>query len=161
MAPRKMTKPEKQWVCGFGVALAEVNRKWDMPTNIAEVVREAGLSAGDFVRAGLDVYDRREIANCVKAATIPDPDKVTFDDVLKAMPLGDSITAQKLAHELCPGLEGLAKSHGGPGRGAVKVSYLLGRLKKKQLVGSHFPADGSSTTWRLTSWGIQKRLYGR
>lgn len=50
---------------GFALALAEVNRKFDQPTIVAEVMRDAGLDLAELRAAGVDKYDLDEIAKCL------------------------------------------------------------------------------------------------
>lgn len=71
-APKKRTDQEDNFVQGMALALAELNRKFDQPTEVAEVLRDAGLDDLDKLRkAGVDQYDLDELAKCLPAT----PDK--------------------------------------------------------------------------------------
>lgn len=72
-APKKRTDQEDNFVQGMALALAELNRKFDQPTEVAEVLRDAGLDDLDKLRkAGVDQYDLDELAKCLPST--PDPD---------------------------------------------------------------------------------------
>jgi hypothetical protein len=61
---------DNSWLCGFGLALAEVNRGFDQPTIVAEVARAAGLvgkkGLAELKAAGLDEYDLKELRKCLR-----------------------------------------------------------------------------------------------
>lgn len=62
----KRTDQEDNFVQGMALVLAELNRKFDQPTMIVEILREAGLDDLDELRkAGVDKYDLDEIAKCL------------------------------------------------------------------------------------------------
>jgi hypothetical protein len=57
---------DDSWTLGFGLALAEVNRRRDCPSLIAEVARDAGFDSMDqFESAGLDEFDLKELRKCI------------------------------------------------------------------------------------------------
>lgn len=58
--------PRNEWLCGYAVALAEVNRQSDNPTLVAEVLRSAGLTLAELKRIGIDKFDLDELRKCVK-----------------------------------------------------------------------------------------------
>lgn len=54
----------REWICGFGLALAEMHRRLlggNDSTGVCEVVRNAGLTLAKFKRAGLDDFDLKEL----------------------------------------------------------------------------------------------------
>lgn len=64
--PRPNKKRERWFFLdGFALALAEVNRKRDIPSVVVEVVREAGVTVEELRRANVAEYDVREIARCL------------------------------------------------------------------------------------------------
>ena len=84
----------------------------------------------------------------------------SFDDVLFRMhdchDRPKDITADALAIILCPYLNAVRKSHGGPPRGAVKISYILGRMRAQKLVTGQSPSVGGLTVWRPTKKGTER-----
>lgn len=60
----------RSWVNGFGLALAEVNRRFGQEATIVEVARAAGfvgkVGLKSFKDAGLEEYDLRELRKCLK-----------------------------------------------------------------------------------------------
>ncbi len=65
VAKQQAKKLEDSWICGFGLALAEVNRGHDQPSMIQEVCRTADLDIKAFKKAGLDEYDLKELRKCL------------------------------------------------------------------------------------------------
>jgi hypothetical protein len=57
---------QNEWVCGFGLALAEMQRRFGQESTIAEVCKAAGLDMKKFKDAGLDEYDLKELRKCLK-----------------------------------------------------------------------------------------------
>jgi hypothetical protein len=56
-----------EWTCGFGLALAEVNRRCSQKAAIREVCKAAGIHhLNTFKDAGLGPYDLRELRKCFK-----------------------------------------------------------------------------------------------
>jgi hypothetical protein len=68
--PRKVQDPKDAWSCGFGLALAEVNRAFAQPTTVRDVARAAGFTGKEGLqelkRVGLDSYDLKELKKCLK-----------------------------------------------------------------------------------------------
>ena len=57
-------REENQWICGFGLALAEIHRLLiggNNSSGVCEVARNAGLTLAKFKRAGLDNFDMKEL----------------------------------------------------------------------------------------------------
>lgn len=89
----------------------------------------------------------RKINNHSEVVTFKDVARVLFERSTAA-----GIPAQDIAGKLCPRLNSVNKSGGGPGRGDVKISYILGRMAKRGWVGSRCPAIGPRG-WFLTLEG--------
>jgi hypothetical protein len=51
----------REWICGVGYAVAEVQRLHDEPTIACDVARAAGLSFDDFKKAGMAPYDLKTL----------------------------------------------------------------------------------------------------
>lgn len=70
MSPKKKvlrsSKEDASWLCGFGLALAEMNRRRDCPSVIIEIMRDAGVSIETLKEAGLDSYDLNELRGVVR-----------------------------------------------------------------------------------------------
>lgn len=58
---KKRTKADKLFICGYGIACAEIVRLHDEPTIAADVLNASSFSLSDFEDAGLDDYDLDEI----------------------------------------------------------------------------------------------------
>ena len=63
--PRKNRHATNEWARGYAVALAEMNRRLDCPTVIAEALRSAGLTASVLKRLRLDDYDMQQLRKCL------------------------------------------------------------------------------------------------
>lgn len=61
MPRTRLTSKDKAFICGYGIAAAEIVRLHDEPTIAADVVLASNFSLEDFRRAGLDPYDLEEI----------------------------------------------------------------------------------------------------
>lgn len=59
--PRKNRHAEDKWLCGFGLAMAELSRTLGRPSAIKTIMREAGVTIPMLKRAGLDEYDLNEL----------------------------------------------------------------------------------------------------
>lgn len=59
---------QREWACGVGYALAEVQRLHDQPTVVLDVARAAGLSYEDLKAAGLDPFDLKPLRRILKPA---------------------------------------------------------------------------------------------
>jgi hypothetical protein len=46
---------------GFAIALADLNRLHDQPTMVRDVIDGAALTLADFKRAGVEPYDLKEL----------------------------------------------------------------------------------------------------
>lgn len=57
----KRTKVDKAFICGYGIACAEIVRLHDEPTIAADIVLASNFSLQDFETAGLDPYDVDEL----------------------------------------------------------------------------------------------------
>ena len=51
----------KEFLQGFGIALADLNRLHDQPGMVRDTIENAGLSITDFKLAGLEKYDLDEL----------------------------------------------------------------------------------------------------
>lgn len=51
----------REWICGVGYALAEVQRLHDQPTVVNDVAHATGLSFKDFKSAGLSSFDLKTL----------------------------------------------------------------------------------------------------
>jgi hypothetical protein len=59
---QKAIKTSKQsFAAGMALALAEINRKFDRPSMVLEVAKEAKLSLKELRAAGVDAYDLKEL----------------------------------------------------------------------------------------------------
>ena len=58
--------PETHWMLGFGLALAEVNRRRDCPSVIVEIMRDAGVTVAMLKAVGLADYDLRQLRKATK-----------------------------------------------------------------------------------------------
>lgn len=58
---KKRSKADKLFICGYGIACAEIVRLHDEPTIAADVVLASNFTLDDFKDAGLDPYDLDEI----------------------------------------------------------------------------------------------------
>lgn len=59
-----MSNKEKAWICGFGLALAEMHRRLiggNDSAGVVEVCSNAGLALRTFKAAGLCDYDVKEL----------------------------------------------------------------------------------------------------
>lgn len=74
--------------------------------------------------------------------------RVTGLDLLKLLCDGDQ-SAENLGATLWPDKIGYGPARGGPGSCAVSASYLLGKLRKRQLVGQDFKRH----RWYITDAG--------
>lgn len=55
-----------EFLIGFGMALADLNRLHDEPVAVADTISGAGLTIADFKRAGMEEYDLKELRKCVE-----------------------------------------------------------------------------------------------
>lgn len=62
----KKNNVDDSWDRGFGIALAEVNRRWAHPTLVAAIVRDEGLTIAKFKKAGLAEFDLKQLRKCLK-----------------------------------------------------------------------------------------------
>ena len=60
---------KREWICGIGYAIAEVQRGHDEPVILNDVALAAGLSYDDFRKAGLAPYDLKVIRKYLKKRT--------------------------------------------------------------------------------------------
>jgi len=51
----------REFLQGFAIALADMNRMHDNPVAVRDVIEGAGLTLNDFKRAGVENYDLREL----------------------------------------------------------------------------------------------------
>jgi hypothetical protein len=58
---RKMGILNKDFLQGFGIALADMNRMHDQPVHVRDTIEGAGFTLDDFKRAGLEDYDLDEL----------------------------------------------------------------------------------------------------
>ncbi len=58
---RRLRGDKASHAAGMALALAEINRKFDRPSMVVEVAREAGLTLKDLRAAGVDNYDLKEL----------------------------------------------------------------------------------------------------
>lgn len=54
------------WLCGFGIALAEHNRRFGNPDVVVDVMRGAGVTIEKLRAAKLDGFDLKELRKCVR-----------------------------------------------------------------------------------------------
>jgi hypothetical protein len=83
---------------------------------------------------------------------------VTHLDILLALQMKQPIRAEDLGNYLWPHLEGRSPTRGGPTAANVTASRHLGKLKARGLVSQKFSRGGRSSTWELTSLGLQKLM---
>lgn len=57
----EFTLADKLFICGYGIACAEIVRLHDEPTIAADVLNASNFSLEDFETSGLDPYDLDEI----------------------------------------------------------------------------------------------------
>lgn len=70
MFKKKYGAPEKShttslFLHGWACALADLNRLYDQPTMVEDVMRCGGITVKDLRAAGVDDYDIREIVRCI------------------------------------------------------------------------------------------------
>lgn len=51
----------KEFIQGFGIALADMNRMHDAPVHVRDTIEGAGFKLADFKAAGLEEYDLKEL----------------------------------------------------------------------------------------------------
>jgi hypothetical protein len=56
-----VTNENTDFLRGFAIALADLNRLHDQPTMVRDVIDGAGLTLADFKRAGVEPYDLKEL----------------------------------------------------------------------------------------------------
>jgi hypothetical protein len=61
-----LQKLSDAWLCGFGLALAEHNRRFGNPDVVVDVMKCAGVTIEKLHHAGLDAYDLKEIKKCLR-----------------------------------------------------------------------------------------------
>lgn len=52
---------DNAWICGFAGALAEMHRRYENSTCICEVSRDAGITLQKARKAGVELFDLREL----------------------------------------------------------------------------------------------------
>lgn len=50
-----------EFLRGFAIALADMNRMHDNPVAVRDTIEGAGLTIADFKKAGVEQYDLREL----------------------------------------------------------------------------------------------------
>jgi hypothetical protein len=56
-----MAYDNKEFLCGFAIALADLNRLHDQPGMVRDTIENAGLTLDDLKHAGIDSYDLKEL----------------------------------------------------------------------------------------------------
>ncbi|MFG1300328.1 hypothetical protein V5F49_11095 [Xanthobacter sp. V3C-3] len=56
----------RDFIAGFALALADINRLHDCPTYVADTIVGAGFTIADFRQAGVEEYDLAELRKCVE-----------------------------------------------------------------------------------------------
>lgn len=56
----------RDFLAGFALALADINRLHDCPTYVADTIAAAGYTIADFQQAGVEEYDLAELRKCVE-----------------------------------------------------------------------------------------------
>lgn len=56
----------RDFMAGFALALADINRLHDCPTYVVDTMVGAGFTIADFKRAGVEAYDLQELEKCVR-----------------------------------------------------------------------------------------------
>jgi hypothetical protein len=56
-----MAENRNEFLCGFAIALADLNRLHDQPGMVRDTIDGANLSLADFKRAGVERYDLDEL----------------------------------------------------------------------------------------------------
>lgn len=51
----------KEFLRGFGIALADMNRMHDQPVHVRDTIEGAGFTLDHFKHAGLEEYDLAEL----------------------------------------------------------------------------------------------------
>lgn len=60
----KLDGPTREYLQGYGSALADFNRLFDQPVRVYEALQQAGLDYHSLKDAGLETQDLGEIARC-------------------------------------------------------------------------------------------------
>ena len=60
----KLDGPGREYLQGYGGALADFNRLFNQPVQVYEALQQAGLDYYDLKDAGMEIADLGEIARC-------------------------------------------------------------------------------------------------
>jgi len=58
-------KLRNEFLCGFACALANLNRLFDVPSKVEDIMNGAGLSVIDLEAGGVEEYDLSEIRKAI------------------------------------------------------------------------------------------------
>ncbi len=70
-APRKNKHAQAAFLRGFALALAEINRLFDQPGHVYDVMRAAGVTVKEMRGVGVEEFDLDEVAKCMKSEKRP------------------------------------------------------------------------------------------
>jgi hypothetical protein len=56
-----MAEDHSEFLRGFAIALADMNRLHDAPVHVRDTIEGAGLTLADFKKAGVEEYDLKEL----------------------------------------------------------------------------------------------------